>query len=86
MGIISTFSCGDHMIVLSDRQPLSADDKITYNLTMTDAVTDKTYTKVYLYENNAIRAFCALIVSDEPDLSMDHKALEEDPSARLFMA
>lgn len=84
--LIATFALGDMVTTLVMRNRLSADDKDMYHLTSTDNVTDKTYTKVYLHENEAVRAFCAAIVCDEPDLSSEAERLYADPAMKPFLA
>lgn len=83
--LISSFSCGDSVITLTAVQPKSADDVIMYHLMFLDQFNEKTYTKVYTGENIAIRAFCAAIVCDEPDLTIDESTLRADPNTSPFL-
>jgi len=84
--LIATFALGDMVTTLVKRNRLSADDEDMYHLTQVDTVTDKTYTKVYTGENDAVRAFCAAIVCDEPDLSQVAASLYADPAMKPFLA
>jgi len=84
--LIATFALGDMVSTLVVRHKLSDDDMDVYHLTSTDSVTDKTYTKVYNSENDAVRAFCAAIVSDEPDLTIMAASLYADPAMTPFLA
>lgn len=83
--LIGTFSLGDLVTTLTARMPLTADDSVSYILTSTDLVTDKTYSKVYMGENDAARAFCAAISADEPDLTKDCEVLRADPAMKPFL-
>lgn len=84
--IIGTFGLGDCVTTLTVRHAVSRDDMDTYILTNTDSVTGKSYSKSFTGENDAVRAFCACIVSDEPDLSAVCKGLRSDPAIVEFLA
>lgn len=83
--LIGSFMLGDLLTTLTRRKALSADDHDCYHLTSTDVVTDKSYTKVYQYENDAARAFCAAICADEPDLTKPCEVLRADPAMKPFL-
>lgn len=84
--IIATFALGDHVTTLVKRNKLTSDDINTYILTNVDTATDETYTKSFTGENDAVRAFCACIASDEPDLSVVLQDLRSDPAMKPFLA
>ena len=75
--LIASISIGDSLLTLTAIQSLdkTADPQITYNLTHTDLPTDKSVTLSFTGENDAVRAFCAWIASDEPNLSRDEAIL-----------
>lgn len=83
--LIASFSLGDMLTTLTKRAALSRDDTDCYHLTNTDMVTDKTYTKVYVGENDAVRAFCAAVCADEPDLTASCEVLRADPAMQPFL-
>lgn len=83
--LIGTFAMGDLVTTLTKRNKLNADDFDCYHLTSVDLVTDQTYTKVYMGENDACRAFCAAISADEPDLTRDCEVLRNDPGMKAFL-
>lgn len=85
MTLIASFALGDLVTTLVKRMRLSADDMDCYHLILIDLVTDKTYTKVYIGENDAVRAFCAAISADEPDLTKDCEILRADPAMQPFL-
>lgn len=84
--LIATFALGDMVTTLTKRKRISTDDVDTYILTNTDIATGNTYSKSYLHENAAVRAFCACISSDEPDLTEDLNNLRTDPAIVPFLA
>lgn len=84
--LIATFALGNMVTILVKLARFSNDDHDMYHLTSTNTVTDKTYTKVYTGENEAVRAFCATIVCDEPDLSLIVNTLYADPAMKPFLA
>ena len=83
--LIGSFALGDLVTTLVRRAKASRDDEDCYLLTSTDTVTDKTYVKVYMGENDAVRAFCAAISADEPDLTRDCEILRNDPAMQPFL-
>lgn len=83
--IIATCGLGDLVTTLTVRKALSKDDMDTYILSSTDSVTGKSYAKSFTGENEAVRAFCAAIVCDEPDLSQVSAMLYADPHMKPFL-
>jgi len=83
--IIGTFGLGDLITTLVKRSKVGQDDIDTYILTSTDIATGKTYSKSFVGENDAARAFCAAIAADEPDLTKDCAELRADPAMQPFL-
>lgn len=84
--LIGSFSLGDLVTTLVKRERVSRDDVDTYILYSTDNVNGKSYAKSFVGENDAVRAFCAAIVCDEPDLSSVAQTLYSDPAMKPFLA
>ncbi len=86
--LIATLSVGDALITLVGVVPLAKEDmgNVTYNLTFTDIPTDKSYTKSYVSENDALHAIAAWIAADDgegfPTIKRVLNDLRNDPAMK----
>jgi hypothetical protein len=86
--LIGTVCCGDTLVTLTKVFPLETKEKSTYNLTFTDMPTDKTYTKSYTGENDAMTAFAAWIIADQEapfaEVTSALKELRDSPAQKYM--
>lgn len=77
--LIASFCLGDTLLTLVKVQSLDSKDELqeSFSLTCKDIATDKSFTKVYAGENEAILSFAAILASDDADFKEMAKALAD---------